>query len=163
MLKNSLSALLSITLATSAQASESVNGQVISVGDGDTLTAQINGQQTRVRLACIDAAEMAQIPYGRQARNQLQTLLPRGSQISLRVTGQDRYGRSISEIYQGSTSINLLMVQQGQAVIYPQYLDQCLPELQSALQSAQNQAQQSRLGFWNQANPVMPYTFRRQN
>jgi endonuclease YncB( thermonuclease family) len=32
-----------------------VPGQVISTGDGDTLTATINGQQQTIRLACVDA------------------------------------------------------------------------------------------------------------
>jgi len=30
-------------------------GQIISTGDGDTLTATVNGQQQTIRLACIDA------------------------------------------------------------------------------------------------------------
>ena len=52
------------------------------------------------------------------------------------------------------------MVQEGQAVIYPQYFDGCKSD-QGKFEKAESQAKQRRLGFWNQNNPVMPWDFRR--
>jgi micrococcal nuclease len=51
-------------------------------------------------------------------------------------------------------------VQEGQAVVYRQYLSAC-PDLRDRLLSAEAQAKQRRLGLWAQANPVMPWDFRR--
>lgn len=52
---------------------------VLSVGDGDTLRVDDGGEKVTIRVACIDAPEMAQSPHGQQAREALQALLPVGS------------------------------------------------------------------------------------
>ena len=58
---------------------------VVSVGDGDTLRVEDGGKKFTIRVACIDAPEMAQAPYGQQAREALQALLPVGSTVTLKV------------------------------------------------------------------------------
>lgn len=136
------------------------SASVVSVGDGDTITINKSGEKVKVRLGCIDAPEMKQTPYGEASRNRLKSLLPVGTQVSLRVTDVDRYSRTVGEVYKGSLSINLVMVQEGQAVIYPQYFDGCKSD-QGKFEKAESQAKQRRLGFWNQNNPVMPWDFRR--
>ena len=87
---------------------------VLSIGDGDTISVLERGQRLKVRLACIDAPETAQTPFGVASRNQLKALLPLGSTVSLRVQAVDRYGRSVAEVI-GKGPINLAMVQSGQA------------------------------------------------
>ena len=63
---------------------------VVSVGDGDTLRVRDGGQQLTIRLACIDAPEMAQAPHGARSRELLQRLAPVGAVVSLRVQTTDR-------------------------------------------------------------------------
>ena len=138
----------------------SVTATVISIGDGDTLRVESQGQKITVRLACVDAPEMAQSPYGQAAAQRLKQLLPVGQTITLQVVERDRYGRTVAEVYRGNLSVNLQMVQEGQAVVYRQYLRGC-PGLQTQLLQAENQARQQRLAFWSQANPVLPEVFRR--
>ena len=58
-------------------------GIIISVGDGDTITVQQGAMKTKVRMACIDAPETAQRPYGQQARQKLKALIPVGSRVRL--------------------------------------------------------------------------------
>jgi len=53
-------------------------------------------QKLKVRLACIDAPETAQNPYGMASRNQLKALLPIGSTVSLRFQAVDCYGGSVA-------------------------------------------------------------------
>ncbi len=75
--------------------------QVVSIGDGDTLSVMRGGRRVIVRLACIDAPESGQQPYGAHARSALQQLAPIGSEVSLRVQTTDRYGRAVAEVIRG--------------------------------------------------------------
>jgi micrococcal nuclease len=80
--------------------------------------------------------------------------------VRLRVVNTDTSGRTVAEVYRGNQSVNLQLVQEGQAVVYPQHLNNCAATKKQYLQ-AQATAKQRRLGFWNQAQPVMPWDFRR--
>jgi endonuclease YncB( thermonuclease family) len=86
---------------------------VISVGDGDTLRVRDGGRLLTIRMACIDAPEIAQKPYGARAREALQRLAPVGTEVALQIQTTDRYGRSVAEVYRGGANLNLGMVRQG--------------------------------------------------
>jgi endonuclease YncB( thermonuclease family) len=73
------------------------------VGDGDTLRVGDGVQQLTIRLACIDAPEIAQAPHGARPRELLQRLAPVGAEVSLRVQTKDRYGRTVAEVFRGRT------------------------------------------------------------
>jgi len=130
---------------------------VVSIGDGDTISVLERGQTLKVRLACIDAPETAQRPFGLASRNQLRSLLPLGSTVSLRVQAVDRYGRSVAEVI-GKGLINLAMVQSGQAFVYRPYLGRCD---RGAYVVAERQAQAQRLGVWAVPGGITrPWDFR---
>ncbi len=133
---------------------------IISVGDGDTARIRRGNETITVRLGCIDAPETAQTPWGEQSANRLKQLLPTGQAVQVREIERDRYGRTIAELYLGNQSVNLMMVKEGQAVVYQQYIDNCSETKDQYLQ-AEAEAKAQRLGFWNQPNPVMPWDFRR--
>ncbi|WP_254938891.1 thermonuclease family protein [Cyanobium sp. Morenito 9A2] len=63
---------------------------VLSVGDGDTIRVGRGGKPITVRLACIDAPELAQGPYGQQARQSLLARLPIGRPVRLIPKAIDR-------------------------------------------------------------------------
>lgn len=65
----------------------------------------------------------------------------------------------MAEVYVGDHSINLNMVQEGQAVVYKQYLKGCASTKDQFIK-AETTAKQQKLGFWNQAKPLMPWDFR---
>ncbi|MBD2359239.1 thermonuclease family protein [Tolypothrix sp. FACHB-123] len=134
---------------------------VVSVGDGDTLRAQNQqGQAVTIRLACIDAPELKQQPWGQQSAARLKQLLPVGQSIKVRQVDRDKYKRVVAEVYVGDRSINLNMVQEGQAVVYRQYLKGCASTKDQFIK-AEATAKQQKLGFWNQPKPLMPWDFRR--
>lgn len=118
---------------------------VLSVGDGDTLRVSDGGQRLTIRMACIDAPETAQRPYGAASRQRLQALAPVGSAVSLRVQTTDRYGRTVAEVFRNGQSVNLAMVSSGQAFAYRQYLSGCN---QAAYLGAEASAERQGLGVW---------------
>jgi endonuclease YncB( thermonuclease family) len=124
---------------------------VLSVGDGDTITVTGPSGKTRVRLQCLDAPEMSQRPAGPAARAALQALLPVGSTVELKAHTTDRYGRTVAEVFKGSTNINQAMVGSGMAFVYRRYLNGCD---RSTYDRLERQATTQRLGVWG---PTLGY------
>lgn len=133
---------------------------IVSVGDGDTIRVQDGNKETTVRLACIDAPELAQIPYGARSRKILQTLLPAGKNVRLRVQTLDRFGRTVAEVFTNKGNINQLMVKQGHSFVYRRYLEKCDRAHYISLEA---KAQKSSLGVWSvgSAGIQRPWDFRR--
>ena len=132
---------------------------VLSVGDGDTITVIEGSRRIKVRLACIDAPETSQSPYGIEARRTLQDLLPIGSSVSLRTKATDRYGRNVAEILKGSTNINQYLVSSGNAFVYWQYIRGCDRQTYSELE---NDARLRGVGVWDVPGGIQrPWDYRR--
>jgi len=134
---------------------------VLSVGDGDTIrvTGATGVNKTTVRLACIDAPETSQTPYGNDARRALQGELAIGTEISLRTKATDRYGRTVAEVLKGTTNINQSMVATGVAFVYWQYIEGCDRETYSRLE---NEARLKSLGVWAVPGGIQrPWDYRR--
>ncbi len=155
-------ALMAVALQAMAPpavaAPQTLGAQVLSIGDGDTMRVRQGGREITVRLACIDAPEIAQAPYGQQARHYLQQRLQLGRQVRLAIQATDRYGRSVAEVI-GDVNIGLAMVEDGQAFAYRQYLGGC--DAREYLE-AEQRASRSRHGVWQLPGGIArPWDFRR--
>ncbi|MFZ4803043.1 MAG: thermonuclease family protein [Synechococcus lacustris] len=141
---------------------------VLSIADGDTVTVNEAGARLKVRLACIDAPELSQTPYGQASRQALQSLLPLGSQVTLRIKATDRYGRTVAELLTGKNNsnnsnqininqynfnqnnisqnnINQQMIANGQAFVYWNFISACDRERYARLETL---ARLKGLGVW---------------
>lgn len=156
-----LAALLSTFLSWSP-AFASQEYRVLSVGDGDTIRVTKGSETTTIRLACIDAPEIQQKPHGSSSRRELLSILPVGSEVTLRTFTKDRYGRVVAEVFVNGGNVNLGLVRSGLAFVYRDYLAKC--DRDSYLASEQA-AKKDRLGIWAQSEQgiVRPWTFRKQN
>ncbi|MFO8237001.1 MAG: thermonuclease family protein [Prochlorococcaceae cyanobacterium] len=133
---------------------------VLSVGDGDTIRVRQGGEQITVRLACIDAPELAQRPDGPRARDSLRARLPPGTALTLEVKATDRYGRTVAEVFRKG-NVGLAMVEAGQAFAYRRYLDRCDA---SAYLEAEAGAGLRRSGIWRKPDGITrPWAFRRSS
>ena len=98
---------------------------VVRILDGDTIITRENGQEQRVRLACIDAPEMKDEPYGLQSKQALVGMIPPGTEVRLEVKGKDRYGRTVAELFMKNKNVGMLIVPKRLAKIWPKYAYQC--------------------------------------
>lgn len=85
--------------------------------DGDTLVLT-NGQT--IRLAYIDAPELKQEPYGHIASIHL-TFLLYGKEIEVIPIAQDKYGRTIAQLFVQGECISMKMIQSGNALAYENF------------------------------------------
>ena len=133
--------LFAVCFATSVNAAT-----VVSVGDGDTVRVSEGSRRITVRLACIDAPESSQRPWGASSTALLKQLTPVGSEVTLKVQTKDRYGRTVAELLHRQGNVNQLMVRAGQAFAYRRYLRQC--DAQEYLQ-IEEEAKRQGLGVWS--------------
>ena len=129
---------------------------VVEISDGDTFTClTANPKPIKVRLAEIDAPEKAQ-PFGKKSRQMLGSLIHK-RHVILAIQGYDRYQRTLATVYdrQGQ-NINLIMVQQGMAWAYRQYLQDV------AYLQAEQTAREHRRGLWRDPSPIEPHLWRQQ-
>ena len=133
--------------------------RVVSVGDGDSLRVNSGDKQLTIRLACIDAPELAQVPWGQQSRSYLQQRLPRGQEVTVQSHTIDRYGRTVAVLI-SDINLNLVMVEDGQAFAYRRHLSGC--EAREYL-DAEYRASRHRYGVWQQEGGITrPWDFRRE-
>ncbi len=148
--------ILCFFAAISFNSFAALNGKVISIHDGDTLTLLTEqNQQVKVRLAEIDTPESAQ-PFGSKSRQMLADMVF-SKQISVDVTDTDRYGRKVGKIYLGDTWVNREMVKQGGAWVYRQYSHS--PELLADEANAKS----NKLGLWSlpESERMPPWEWRK--
>jgi micrococcal nuclease len=156
----SLPVFTGLLLATSAIAQSLQTAVVISTGPGTLLTIQRQGKTTTSWLGCIDIPPREQKPWGKYGAERVKQLLPKGQTVQIREISRDHNGHPIVEVFVNEESINLQLVTEGVAVIHPQYLEECrLTKAQYLL--AESEAQQQRIGLWQQKNPCMPWDYRR--
>ena len=148
-----------VTLALIQRASgQPQRAVVLSIGDGDTIRVRQGNRAFTVRLACIDAPETAQSPYGVAARRYLQQRLRIGQEVTLQPKTIDRYGRTVAEVI-SEININLVMVEDGQAFAYRRYLAAC--NAREYLE-AEYRASRHRYGVWQvEGGITRPWDFRR--
>jgi endonuclease YncB( thermonuclease family) len=141
-----LAALLLVVVqaAPAAMAGPDSRATVLSIGDRDTIRVQQGAKRITIRLACIDAPEMAQAPNGANARSYLQSRLRVGSSVTIKTKTVDRFGRTVAEVI-GEVNLNLALVEDGMAFAYRRYLGQC--DAREYL-DAEFRASRSRYGVW---------------
>jgi len=137
---------------------KTVNGEVVRVQDGDTLTVKTKRDKFyKVRLADIDAPEMSQ-PFGRSAWR-LATDMALEKTVRVNYTIKDKYGRLIGEVFlPDGKLLNEEMLKSGLAWHY-----RVKHPHSSFLEKLEYKAWQKKLGLWIQDAPTPPWEFRREN
>ena len=123
---NRVLGLLALLLAScSAPAGALQTVGIASCYDGDTCTTTAG---EKVRLACIDTPELTgrnAVPLPAKAARDFLRRVIQGKTVGIRRITEDRYGRTVAELFKGHLNVGELMVSSGHAQIYRRYRDQC--------------------------------------
>jgi endonuclease YncB( thermonuclease family) len=160
-----LTVLFFFVLTTTLYASQTMQGKVMQVKDGDTVVISPlkGGQFFTCRLYGIDAPETSKKgkegqSYGEDAAKHLKRLVL-GKTLEVHTTGQKTYNREVCMLKRDGLNINLEMVKAGYAWAYVQYLKR--PHASDYL-DAEREARASKRGLWQQTNPTPPWEWRRK-
>lgn len=139
-----------------APSSDSVEGWVERVSDGDTVRLSVVGRETiTVRLYGIDAPERDQ-PHGDIAAQALAHKID-GARVTAVRVDTDQYGRLVATLFKDGENINLQMVSEGHAWWYQSYARR-----EQALSDAEQNARTARRGLWTDRNPTEPWVWRQR-
>ena len=140
---------------------QELTGRVVAIADGDTITILDSANtQHRIRLAGIDAPESHQA-FGEQSRLSLSEMIL-GKDVSVSYQKIDQYGRIVGKILLDGKDINLEQLKAGMAWHYKFYEDEQTLEDRELYARAEAEARAARRGLWQDASPVEPYQFRRE-
>jgi micrococcal nuclease len=146
--------LAATSAAEAAKPHYTLNGKVVGISDGDTLTVLDDTKtQHKIRLAGIDAPEKGQA-FGNKARAALGDKVFQQS-VRVDVIDVDRYHREVGRIYFGERFINMEMVRDGFAWRYVQY------DKPGEFTAAENEAREHQRGLWAEPNPMPPWEWRK--
>ena len=147
---------LALLCAFPVFAAESIEGKVVSVADGDTITVLKDKEQIKVRLHGVDAPEKAQ-DFGTASRNFTSDLCF-GKEVTVEVKDTDRYGRKVGIVtVPDGRVLNHELVKAGLAHWYEAYARN-----DTQLEALQEEARSAKRGVWSRPDTVAPWDFRKE-
>jgi len=135
-------------------AEEELKGKVISVTDGDIIVVMVGDtEKVKVRLNGIDAPEIDQ-EYGKKSKQALVKKIHE-KEVTVKVSGKDKYGKAIGDVFLGEENINLWLVAKGFAWHFKRF------SKDETLANAEVKAEKEKVGLWSMKEPMAPWEFRR--
>lgn len=141
-----------------------LQGRVVNVADGDTITLKTDGGQRRIRLASIDAPEIGHgevkpgQPFGQASQRSLASMVA-GKTLTAHCYEKDQYARDVCDLPgDGGLTVNRQQVAAGYAwantVRHGEYLrDTGLPDIE-------RQAREQGKGLWARPDAIPPWEWR---
>jgi endonuclease YncB( thermonuclease family) len=144
-----------------AEGRQTLTGRVVRIADGDTLTLlDSSDTQHRIRLEGIDAPESRQA-FGTQSKRSLSDMVF-GKDVTVFYQKTDQYGRLVGKILIDGMDVNLAQVKAGMAWHYKEYEREQSREDRDLYAKAEDEARADRRGLWQDADPVEPSAFRKE-
>jgi endonuclease YncB( thermonuclease family) len=141
-------------IVAGAASAETIQGKVVAVSDGDSLTVVSQGAtKHRVRLAEIDAPEREQA-FGAAARKSLAEICLRKA-AAVEVVDVDRYQRTVGKVKCGGVDASAEQVRRGMAWVVARNI---MPT--SPLYEMEANARLRRIGLWSGEKPEPPWQWR---
>jgi endonuclease YncB( thermonuclease family) len=153
--------LIATLLSALPAFAETVNGRVVGIADGDTVTVlDASNTQWKIRLMGIDAPEK-KMPFGQKSKEHLSDLVF-DKQVSVEYSKRDKYGRTVGKVMVDGVDANLEQVKAGMAWHYKQYQKEQSPEERVSYADAEDRARAKGKGLWVDAEPMPPWDWRKE-
>ena len=152
--------------APQSAAAHDFTAKVIAVLDGDTVLIRRGGSMVKIRLAEIDAPEVAHAgtggqmpdspqPFGENSKRSLSGMVL-GKQVDVVTQAVDQYGRLVANLSVDGRDVNAEQVRRGMAWEYS------YRHSNHVLLALQGEAKQAGRGLWVQPAPIPPWDWRKQ-
>ncbi len=140
---------------------ETIEGLVVGVADGDTVTV-LDAERVhhKVRMSGIDAPEKRQA-FGQRAKESLKDIVF-GKAVMIETDKRDRYGREVGKILVGGVDANLEQVTRGFAWHYKAYEREQSDNDRKLYASSEAVAKSEKRGLWRDVDPTPPWDFRKE-
>lgn len=155
-----LAAALLLFVVWEISAASAIDGRVVAVLDGDTVTlVDRNNLQHRIRLSQIDAPEIGHgkrnpgQPFSKASKQSLSDLIY-GREVRADCETKDKYGRQVCTIWMGQTDVNLEQVRRGMAWVYRKYARD------PSYYQAEEEARRTGRGLWSHTDAIPPWEWR---
>lgn len=142
-------------------AAASIEGLVIGVTDGDTITILDSEKQPhKIRLAGIDAPEKKQA-FGKASKKHLSALVYK-EYVNVVYKKKDRWGRLIGKVLLNGVDVNLEQIKSGLAWWFERYKKEQSHDDQLYYYYAQVSAMDAKKGLWADKSPIAPWDYRKK-
>ena len=140
---------------------ETIQGKVIRIAEGDTLTIfdSSTKRELKIRLAGIDAPEREQ-PHFETSRQNLAGLAY-GKVVTVKWHKRDRYGRLVGTVTADWADVGLAQVRAGHAWWFQRYANEQTPFDRSRYETAEREAKLDKRGLWKTGKPTPPWEWRK--
>ena len=171
-LTNGLALLSAFTFSVSCLAGDVIQGRVVSVSDGDTITVlDADHQQHKIRLSGIDAPEKAQ-SFGQRSKENLSQLIF-GRDVAVEWRKKDRYGRTVGKVMVAEPACREAacpkildachaQIIAGMAWWYRQYAKEQESGDANRYEQSELEARARRIGLWSDPQPTPPWEWRKE-
>lgn len=150
--------ILALLLSFPAFAAQYIEGKVVGISDGDTITVLTDEKrQVKIRLYGVDCPESKQA-FGTRARQSTSGHVF-GKRVRVEVADTDRYGRTVGIVTApDGTVLNRELLTEGMAWLYTAY---CKAPVCKEWRKEELAARRAKVGLWADSSPTPPWEYRK--
>jgi endonuclease YncB( thermonuclease family) len=151
-------ALSLCVIAAGAGAEQSIEGKVVRILTGDTITVLSAGREYTVHLHYIDAPDLKQ-SYGPEAYNNLRRMISK-KPVTVSWSGYNRYGQLLGKVTKNGQDVAKNQLQDGYAWHAVKYAQDQPRYDRYFYGMTELDARDAHRGLWQSKDPMPPWDFR---
>ena len=153
--------LIFILFLSNIACAKTIEGLVVGVADGDTITVLDQEKITyKIRLQGIDAPEEKQA-FGEKSKQSLHDLV-HSKQVRIEYDKEDKYGRIVGKVTVDDVDVCLQQLVLGMAWHYKKYQNEQSVSDRALYSDTELKSKSLKLGLWSDDTPMPPWEFRKK-